>query len=78
MKGFQPNDRVNSSRGPGKGAERENPDREVRKAVHASSEEVERHGVDKDGALIFPARVKEKLPNGLLVLEYDHGGEGIE
>ena len=78
MKGFQLRDRVNSTRGPGVGADRENPDREERKAVHATDEEIQRHGVDKDGALLFPASVKERLPNGSLVLVYDHGGEGIE
>ena len=78
MKGFQPRDRVNSTRGPGVGADRENPDREERKAVHATDEEIQRHGVDKDGALLFLASVKERLPNGSLVLVYDHGGEGIE
>jgi hypothetical protein len=34
--------------------------------------------MDAGGALIFPARVLERFPNGTLLLKYDHGGEGLE
>ena len=76
MKNYMPGDRVNSSRGAG--VDRGNPDREIRKAVSASAEERERYAVDSSGALIIPGRVRERFPDGLLFIDYDHGGEGLE
>ena len=76
MKNYMPGDRVNSSRGVG--LDRGNPDREIRKAVSASAEDRERYAVDSSGALIIPGRVRERLPDGLLLVDYDHGGQGLE
>ena len=76
MKNYRPRDRVNSSRG--SGPEKDNPDREIRKAVSASAEDRERYAVDSSGALIIPGRVRERLPCGWLVVDYDHGGDGVE
>jgi len=73
MKQYRPGDRVNSSLGPGRDIERE-----ARKAVTAAPDERERFAVDACGFLIFPATVREVLPDGTLVLDYDHGGEGLE
>ena len=75
MKNFKPGDRVNSSRGPG--GDRLNPDREIQRAMAATQEEREKYAVDAGGVLIFPARVVEVRPDGLLV-EYDGGLEGLE
>ena len=44
----------------------------------ASEEERQRHRVDASGALIYPATVREVLPDGTLVLDCDHGGDGVE
>ena len=60
-------------RGPGRDV-----DRDVRKAVCATVDEKERFAVDAGGALVFPARVREVRPDGVLVLDYDHGGDGVE
>ena len=76
MKHFRVGDRVNSSRGVGQ--DPRNPDREARTALNATPEDRERYAVDGAGQLIIPARVREVLPSGLLVLDYDSGGEGLE
>ena len=76
MKNYRPGDRVNSSRGPG--VDRFRVDREVVRATAASAEERDKYAVDQGGALIFPARVLEVGPDGVLVLEYDGGVQGYE
>ena len=67
MKGFRVNDRVNSARG--FGLEPLNPDRPVRPVTSATDEEREKYAVDVSGGLVFPAKVVEVRPTGLLVLE---------
>ena len=67
---------MNSVRGLGDNPR--DPDRPVRRVTEASVEERERYAADVGGALVFPARVQERLPNGMLVLAYDGGGEGLE
>ena len=62
----------------GPGLDPRNPDREVKKAVQATDEERRQFAVDWAGDLIIPGRVKERLPDGVLVVEYDSGGEGLE
>ena len=76
MKQYRPGDRVNSVRGPGQ--DPRNPDREVKKAVQATDEERRQFAVDWAGDLIIPGRVRQRLPDGLLVVDYDSGGEGLE
>ena len=76
MKNYRVNDRVNSVRGPGD--DPSNPNRQVRKAVSASAEDRERYAVDALGALVIPGKVLEVRPDGLLLVKYDHGGEGLE
>ena len=76
MKNYRVHDRVNSVRGPGD--DPSNPHREVRKAVSASAEDRERYAVDAQGALVIPGKVLEVRPDGLLLVKYDHGGEGLE
>ena len=76
MKNYRVNDRVNSVRGPGD--DPSNPNREVRKAVSASAEDRERYAVDALGALVIPGQVLEVRPDGLLLVKYDYGGEGLE
>ena len=76
MKGYRVGDRVNSSRGPGQ--DPRNPDRDVKKAVSATEEERSRFAVDWSGDLIIPGKVRQLLPDGTLVVEYDSGGEGLE
>ena len=76
MKNYRVGDRVNSVRGPGQ--DPRNPDREVKKAVHATDDERGRFAVDCAGDLIIPGRVSQRLPDGLLVVQYDSGGEGLE
>ena len=76
MKHYKRGDRVNSVRGPG--LDPRNPDREVKKAVQATDEERRQFAVDWAGDLIIPGKVKERLPDGVLVVEYDSGGEGLE
>ena len=74
MKQYRVQDRVSSVRGPGRDLTRE-----VKMAVACASEvERQRHRVDASGALIYPATVREVLPDGTLVLDYDHGGVGVE
>ena len=73
MKRYAPPDRVNSVRGPGR-----DENRPIRKALDCTEEERKNHVVDGSGALVFPATVREVLPDGRLVLDYDHGGEGVE
>ena len=46
--------------------------------ARASDAERQRHAIDARGALIYPATVREVLPDGTLVLDYDHGGDGVE
>ena len=75
MKHYKRGDRVNSVRGPG--LDPRNPDREVKKAVQATDEERRQFAVDWAGDLIIPGKVKERLPDGVLVVEYDSGGEGL-
>jgi len=76
MKNYRPGDRVNSVRGVGQNPR--NPDREVRRVTDATPEERERYAVDAGGALIIPGRVLERFADGLLLVKYDHGGEGLE
>ena len=76
MKGYRPGDRVNSVRGPGQ--DPRNADREVKKAVSATDEERRRFAVDWAGDLIIPGKVLQRLPDGLYVVQYDSGGEGVE
>ena len=76
MKGFRVKDRVNSARG--FGVDPLNPDRAVRPVTGATDEEREKYAVDASGCLVFPAKVLEVQPKGLLVLEYDGGGVGYE
>ena len=76
MKNYRVGDRVNSSRG--FGVDARNPDREVRRATSATEQERDKYAVDFGGALIFPAQVLEVYPSGLLVVEYDGGGQGHE
>ena len=73
FKYYSPQDRVDSSRGPGRDL-----DRPVRKAIEATPQELETFAVGAAGSLIFPATVVEVLQDGTLVLRYDHGGEGLE
>ena len=40
--------------------------------------ELELHAVDEERRLVFPARVVEVRGDGTLLLEYDHGGQGLE
>ena len=58
---YQKDDRVNSVRGPG--GQR---DRPVRYA-YAHPADRERFATDEDGCLVYPATVREVLPDGLLV-----------
>ena len=76
MKNYRVGDRVNSVRGLGQ--DPSNPDREVKKAVHATDEERSRFAVDWAGDLIIPGKVLRVHPGGLLEVQYDHGGEGVE
>ena len=76
MKNYRVGDRVNSVRGVGQ--DPRNPDRPVKKAVHATDEERSRFAVDLSGDLIIPGKVLHRLPDGLLVVQYDSGGEGFE
>ena len=69
---YQKDDRVNSVRGPG-----DQRDRPVRYA-YAHPADRERFATDEDGCLVYPATVREVLPDGLLVLDYDCGGDGVE
>ena len=73
---YRPGDRVNSVRGLGDNPR--DPDRPVRRVTEASAEERERYAADAGGALVFPARVEERRPDGMLVLAYDGGGQGLE
>ena len=73
MKQYRPTDRVNSVRGPGRDV-----NRPIKKAADCTEEERRGHVIDGSGALVFPARVREVLPDQTLVLVYDHGGEGVE
>ena len=71
---FRVGDWVNSVRGPG-----ENPNRPERLACDESSKEVlEQHAVDEEGRLVYPAEVVEVRGDGVLKLEYRHGGIGFE
>ena len=76
MRNYRPGDRVNSVRGFGFDAAV--PDRPARRVVDASDEDREKYAHDSGGCLIFPATVLERRPDGLLVLEYDGGGQGRE
>ena len=74
MKRYRAADRVNSVRGPGRDLTRQ-----VKMAVACASDaERQRHAIDARGALVYPATVREVLPDGTLVLDYDHGGDGVE
>ena len=73
FKGFRVGDRVNSVRGPGREVSRA-----PRRAVDAPQAERDRFAEDSGGALIYPAKVQDIMADGTLVLEYDHGGEGLE
>ena len=77
MKGYRVDDRVNSARGIG--VDPRNPDREVLRATGGTPEEREKYCVDAGGCLIFPGRIVEVRPDGLVVVEYDGGlGQGLE
>ena len=67
---------MNSVRGLGDNPR--DPDRPVRRVTEATVEERERYAADAGGALVFPARVEERRPDGMLVLAYDGGGQGLE
>ena len=76
MKNYHVGDRVNSVRGVGR--EPWNPDREAKKVTSATAEERERYAADVFGYLIIPGRVRERRPDGMVVVEYDGAGEGLE
>ena len=63
---------MNSVRGPG-----DQRDRPVRYA-YAHLADRARFAQDESGCLVYPATIREVLPDGLLVLDYDCGGEGVE
>ena len=75
---YQKDDRVNSVRGPG-----DQRDRPVRYA-YAHPADRERFATDESGCLVYPATIREVLPDGLLVLDYTDAsgrvwlGEGVE
>ena len=73
-KNFKPLDRVNSYRGYSDNAE--NPDRPVRRAVHATEAERAKLAVDEFGAFIFPGTVIERHADGVLLVEYDKEAGG--
>ena len=68
---YKATDRVNSVRGPG-----DQRDRPV-KYAYARHAEREKSATDENGCLVYPATVREVLREGLLVLDYDCGGEGV-
>ena len=71
---YRADDRVNSVRGPGSDEARL-----PKWAKDASEADRVRLAKDERGYLVFPAKVKEVLPDGRLVLIYDFGlGEGVE
>jgi hypothetical protein len=72
-RGYRVNDRVNSIRGPG-----EDLQRRPLKAWEPEAPKDAVHVVIPGGELVYPARVKEVMRDGRLLLEYDHGGEGFE
>ena len=81
LKQFRVGDRVNSNRGPPRDGE--DVERPARSALHAEPDEVRRLGRDGSGHLVFPATVKEVLPDGSLKLAYRDTndvliGEGCE
>jgi hypothetical protein len=73
LKQYRVGDRVDSVRGPGSDLQRE-----TKKGVTCTKEERERHAVTAAGELVYPARVRDILADGTLVLDYDHGGDGVE
>ena len=73
---FRAGDRVDSVRGPGPDAR--DPQRPPKRKGDVSAEEAARHAVDECDRLVFPATVREVLGDGMLVLDYDHGGDGVE
>ena len=73
LQGYRPGDRVNSVRGPG-----DDDMREPRTAA-GNPDLVDRLATDERGYLVFPAEVREVLPNGKLVLDYNFDmGRGVE
>jgi hypothetical protein len=73
LKQYRVGDRVDSVRGPGRDLQRE-----TKKGVTCTKEERERHAVTAAGELVYPARVRDINADGTLVLDYDHGGDGVE
>ena len=77
LKHYRPGGRVNSTRGVGTNPE--DPDREERHVADpAGAADRERYATDILGRFIIPGRVRERLPDGRVVVEYDHGGVGVE
>ena len=46
--------------------------------AYAHPADRERFATDESGCLVYPATIREVLPDGLLVLDYDCGGDGVE
>ena len=70
---YRAGDRVNSTRGPGWDLERR-----PLKACEVDASRKAGHAVTSGGDLVYPARVREVMLDGALLLDYDHGGEGLE
>ena len=73
MQRYELGDHVNSVRGPG-----DQRDRPIKYAYAATAEDRASYAQDEAGCLVFPATVREILPDGLLVLDYRCGGDGAE
>ena len=72
-RGYLPNERVNSNRGPG-----HNEDRKSVKAWEVEPSKKDQNGVTPSGLLVFLATIKEIRRDERLLLEYDCGGVGVE
>jgi hypothetical protein len=75
-RGYRVNDRVNSVRGPEMPGRDQN--RSPLKAWETDDAQRAKHAVTDDGHLVFPACIKQILLSGKILLQYDHGGEGVE
>jgi hypothetical protein len=70
---YRASDRVNSTRGPGWDLERR-----PLKAWEVDASRKADYVVTSGGDLVYPARVREVMLDGGLLLDYDHGGECLE